>query len=174
MASTASTLRSGWLRRTKPLPSQPFTPTRDFVERLTSYDQWLRVRWGYEEGRWRIERKVAPTRPMPPDPHITVDDWKCFQDGCCLIMKLLPNQLDGRVFYTLFEGDMHRRGGADAVANELDDDYVTRARKQRQSWGEYVEHQAREAYRYMNRPRVIPESQRHTAPKGGMSIGGGW
>lgn len=155
------------------LPSQPSAPTKDFMERLTSYDDMLRVKWGHQLGEWRIERKIRRSYYIPPELFSNQDDYQCAKDGYCLVLSLLPNQLDDRVFYTLWCGDIQAQGGANRVADKMDADYFARYEKGKRQTGERLEDAARERYDYMNRVRTVTEDKCHTAPKGGMSIMGG-
>ncbi len=53
---------------------------------------------------------------------------------------------------------------------QLDREEKERDAKRREQFLDRIETATREAYRYMNRVRTVPESAAHTAPAGGMSI----
>ena len=94
---------------------------KSFVQRLHDYDPLLRVRWSDFKGCWLIERKVRRTRLTygdSPDPEVR----RRTAEGYLHVFSVPHNQLDGRVFLLLAEGDMWKQGGAAGVNRRLDEE----------------------------------------------------
>jgi hypothetical protein len=70
----------------------------------------------------------------------------------------------------LRQNDIWAHGGAEAVADAMDQLDLEQKWMMKRAIDDEFEAAARERFRYMNRPRVVPESMSHTAPPGGMSI----
>ena len=169
-----------------------FEVPRPFAAELAAYDSALRCRWSDVRQCYLIERKVSrgklfpPPTPLDPDASDSMhtreeaeaynreihDEWVAACDGYAIVLNVDRDCLDSRVFFTLYETDIWRQGGADAVNERIDKAYWDAKRKSREDFGDFVAAQARERFRYMNRPRTLPESVAHTAPEGGMTING--
>ena len=127
------------------------------------------------EHKFRIERKL-PTHVRviidPPNPLQDPSDRRAALERYVLLFDVHPNQMDDRIFYTLWATDMahttpHRKA-AEIVGR------ITRARERsKREFHDLVEVGARETYRYMNTVRTLPEGY-HPQPGeacfGGMSI----
>ncbi len=139
---------------------------KEVEAQIQTYDEWLRLRYGFAEKVWRVERKIRYGTYFHPGMFSSPDDYECAIDGYCLIIKV-PKQedmlytsfgrfthihdgLDLRILYTLWAGDMQRRGGAGKVADELDDAYYGRLQRSRTAWGDKTEYLARERWRGWN------------------------
>ena len=124
----------------------------------------------------RIERLLPAYVQViidPPNPLQDPSDRRAALERYILNFDLWPNQMDSRIFYTLWATDLpsgvkpdHK---ADAIVNR-----IKRAReKSRAEFGDMVAGNAREAYRYMNTIRTLPEGY-HPKPGeacfGGMSV----
>lgn len=84
-------------------------------------------------------------------------------DGHLILFEVERNSLDERVFYTLWMTDIERQGGAKAVSDAIDARYWKEREKAREDFRYYITHHARQRFRYMNRPHVLPEKFAHTA-----------
>jgi len=145
-----------------------FTAPKHFVQRLQEFDPLLRIRFSDYENRYRIERKVRQKRNV--DGLINPEERIAAHDGYECVLKVRANQLDARVFYTLWWGDIQRIGGPDAYMAQLDREDAAREEQRQTRFLDLIETATRDRYNYMNRVRVVPEAYAHTAPPGGMSI----
>jgi hypothetical protein len=165
-----------------------FDPPKQFVDDLQRYDHALRVVWSDHRECWLIERKVsrgkvfAPPQKLDPDdatPDLPLeqilehnrtayDEWRAASDGYMIVLEVDKECLDSRVFFTLWDSDIWAQGGADAVNERIDKAYHAAARKGREEFLDFVRQEARARWRYMHRPRLLPEDKVHTAPEGGM------
>ncbi len=178
----------------------PTTAPKRFLDDLHAFDPYLRCRWSTALDCYLIERKVTRGRPIPPkvlandetiqalseelraEPspalrreldhriRFMAEEYQAAVDGFIVVLEVQPDCLDSRVFFTLWDTDIWRRGGADKVNAELDERMDAVPRKSRAVWMDEVRGRAKEAFRYMNRVRVLPEKMCHTGPPGGMSI----
>ena len=151
---------------------------QDLERELRARDPHLRLRRARAEDHYRIERKVRVGSAgwIDPSRFTNWDDYETARSGHCLIMKVRPNELDSRIFYTLWEGDIQRQGGAEKVYQKIMATYQERLEKSRNEWNDYVETCARDAFRYINTVRTVPEgypTSRDPWARGGMSINSG-
>jgi len=98
------------------------------------------------------------------------EEYRAACDGYVLLMEVQADCLDSRVFFTLWEGDIYRRGGADKANDQIDNTLNDRRIARRAAWWDEVRQIAKEGKRYMNTVRTVSEKHAHTAPPGGMSI----
>jgi len=127
------------------MASKPYDVPAWFQERLHDFDNKLRIRWGYVEGNWRIERKVS--RGQAWAEFGGDDERQMVEDGYVLCLRFLPNQMDSRVFYTLFIGDMHRiRKYVDKMEQREADEIMYKRRK----YSEQNEYAAKQWWTTMN------------------------
>ena len=147
-----------------------YTAPRQFVQRLHDFDPLLRVRFSDSENRYRIERRVGLHGYAPSPAYGSPEDRKSAVEGYECVLRCRQNQLDDRVFFTLWHDDIWRLGGPDKYMDQLASEEADREAKRREQFLDRIETVTREAYRYMNTVRVVPESAAHTAPAGGMSI----
>ena len=175
-------------------------PTESFLNALRSFDSFLRCRWSTALDCYLIERKVSRGKPLAPlvvandetvqvlgeelraEPspllrreldhriRFMVEEYRAAVEGYVIVLEVPQNCLDERVFFTLWESDIWRRGGAEKVNTEIDERQDAVPRKSRAVWMDEVRGRAKEAFRYMNRVRCVPEKFAHTAPVGGMSV----
>ena len=127
------------------------------------------------EHKVRIERKL-PDRVRviidPPNPLQDPSDRRAALERYILLFDLWPNQMDDRIYYTLWATDMAHTTPArkaDEIVNR-----IKRARERsKREFHDLVEVGAREMFRYANRVRTLPEGY-HPKPGeacfGGMSI----
>jgi len=107
-----------------------------FKDKLHDFDDKLRCRWGRQDDMWRVERKV--TRGQGWMEFGTEDDMEMMRDGYVLCLRFRQNQMDNRVFYTLFMGDMHRiRKYADQM-EEREKEEIMAKRKRYSDENEYA------------------------------------
>ena len=125
--------------------------------------------------------KVRIERLLPSHVQIIVDPPNLLQDPSdrraaleryVLLFDLWPNQMDSRIFYTLWATDMaDTNPGRKAL--EIVNRIKSAREKSRAEFGDMVAGNAREAYRYMNTVRTLPQGY-HPKPGeacfGGMSI----
>jgi hypothetical protein len=140
---------------------------------LHDFDRDLRVRWSEPQGRWRLERRVSHGVVWPPsaiETAASMEDRRAAADGYVLVALLEPCELTERLIPVLRRADIWARGGANAVADEMDRMDVEQKRLMRQVVLDNAEAAARERFRYMNAVRTVPERAAHSAPPGGMSI----
>ena len=155
-----------------------FTVSRDFQRALTLFDPALRARWSDFRGCYLIERKVSrgTLDPVSHDRETgqvwDVDAALARMQGYLIVMEVGWNALDSRVFQALYQSDLWRQGGADAVAKAGSDRIREHQRKTREAFRDLVGVATRERLRYRDTIRTLPESQMHTAPVGGLSIAG--
>ena len=127
------------------MPSKPYNVPQWFAESLHDFDEKLRIRWGHQEGNWRIERKV--TRGKAWAESMGDDDREMRAAGYVLCLRFLPNQMDRRVFYTLFVGDMWRvRKYIDQMERREVDEIMAKRRR----YSEENEYAAKEWWTTMN------------------------
>jgi hypothetical protein len=149
------------------------TVPRDFVRRLRQYDDQLDCRWSDVRSCWLIERKVPDQSELLGGVgNVDAEDHLSAAKRCIILFEVDRNALDQRVFYTLWQSDMRRLGGSEAVCDEIDKKYFAAIAKNKEEYRYFVRHHARERFKYMNRPRTLDEKVAHTAPAGGMSING--
>ena len=139
---------------------------KEVETQIQTYDSWLRLRWGVAENQWRIERKIRYGTFFHPGMFMSHDDFECANEGYCLVLRI-PKQadvintslgqilhvhdgLDGRIEYTLWQGDIARRGGSRKVADEMDNAYYGRLARSKDAWGDKLEYLARERWNSMN------------------------
>ena len=125
--------------------------------------------------RIRIERKLPDAVRViidPPNPLQDPSDRRAALERYILCFPCWPNQMDDRIFYTLWATDTHRtRPGemADAIVNRIKN---ARA-KAKNEFGDLVTASAKEMYRYANAIRTLPQGY-HPKPGeacfGGMSV----
>lgn len=148
-------------------------PPRDFVRRLKRYDDLLDCRWSDLRSCWLIERKVPDqSQLLGGVGNVDLEDHVSAADRKIILFEVDHNCLNDDVFYTLWKTDMRRQGGSDAIADEIDRKYFEALAKTKEEGRYLYRHYARERFRYMNTPRMLPEKFAHTAPEGGMSING--
>lgn len=149
-----------------------FDAPKGFVRRLLAYDPALRIRWSDWEQRWRVERRLTHARSIDPGlfREHQYEEFVARCDGYIPVLYCGKEQLDNRVIFTLWVNDIQRQGGAKALADRLEQEEAIYRSKSRAKWLDQVYVAAQEKYDYMNRVRVVPESHRHSAPPGGMSI----
>lgn len=122
------------------MPSQPVsTISTEFTDRLAAYDPLLRLRWGQQEGYWRVERKIKRGGWYSPAHAVGMDDYHTTRDGYILSLKFRPNEMDERVFYTLWMSDMHRFKDFTGM---LEADEAAAFKKSRDEWGEKNQYMA--------------------------------
>ena len=143
-----------------------FTAPKSFVDDLQRYDRALRVVWSDNRACWLIERKVGRSKPSLPGAFADVDEYLAARDGCMILFEVDRECLDSRVLYSLWDTDIWRQGGADVVNERIDKAYYAAQRKGREEFLDFVRQEARARWRYMHRPRTVPENAVHTAPQG--------
>ena len=123
----------------------------------------------------RIERHLPDNVRViidPPNPLQDPSDRRAALERYVLLFDLWPNQMDGRIFYTLWATDMadttvDRK--ARAIVRRITD---ARERSKRE-FRDLVEVNAREMFRYANAVRTLPQGY-HPVPGeacfGGMSV----
>lgn len=125
---------------------------KSFVRRLQAYDSFLRVRWSDLECRWRIERRIAHARSVDPG-LFKESDYEQFvarREGYLPILFCHKEQLDERIFYTLWASDLQRQGGGAKVADRLTAFEEAFRKNRRARWLDEVYLQAKDYYAYMN------------------------
>lgn len=145
-----------------------FDPPKQFVADLQRYDPALRVVWSDQRECWLIERRVGRAKPSLPGAFADADEYLAARDGYAILFEVDRECLDSRVLYSLWDSDIWRQGGADAVNERIDKAYYAAQRKGREEFLDFVRQEARARWRYMHRPRLLPEDKVHTAPEGGM------
>lgn len=146
---------------------------REFLKRLTAYDSALDCRWSDHRDCWLIERSIPERSTLAGGQgHVDIEDHASAANRKIILFEVDRNALDERVFYTLWQTDMRKQGGADAIADEIDRKYFAAVAKSDEEFRYFVRHKARERYRYKNTIRTLKESETLTAPEGGMSIMG--
>lgn len=129
------------------MPSQPYGLPKWITRRLCEYDPLLRLRWGHQEGYWRVERRVKHGTDFDPRYATTDDDYEMMRDGYMIALKFRPNEMDERIFYTLWMSDMHRFKD---FARMLEEDERKVFQAKRKAWGEKNEYQARDRWTSWN------------------------
>lgn len=147
-----------------------FDAPKAFIEDLRRYDPALRCRWSDGRRSFLIERKVSRGRAFPPSEFGDPDEYRAASDGYMILMDVERECLDNRVFFTLWQSDIWRQGGADAVNDRIDRVQAEIFRESRVAFNDRNRQEAKAAFRYMNCVRTVPENAAHTAPPGGMSI----
>lgn len=146
---------------------------REFLKRLQDYDSALSCRWSDLRHCWLIERKIPERSQLAGGQgHVDMEDHVSAAARKIILFEVDRNALDDRVFFTLWQTDMRRQGGADAINAEIDRKYYAALAKGKERWRYYVRHHARERCRYANTVRTLKESEAHSGPEGGMSIAG--
>lgn len=146
---------------------------REFLKRLTNYDSDLDCRWSDFRGCWLIERRIPERSTLAGGQgHVDIEDHTSAAARKIILFEVDRNALDERVFFTLWQTDMRKQGGADAIADEIDRKYFAAIAENDEEFRYFVRHKARERYRYKNTIRTLRESETLTAPEGGMSIMG--
>jgi hypothetical protein len=123
----------------------------------------------------RIERLLPAHVQViidPPNPLQDPSDRRAALERYALLFDLWPNQMDGRIFYTLWATDMADTNPgrkALAIVNRI----KLAREKSRAGFVDMVEGNAREMFRYANAVRTLPQGY-HPKPGeacfGGMSI----
>lgn len=134
---------------------------RRFAMQLHAFDPLLRCVYDDKHSHFRIERKVTHGKTPSPSKFCSQSEYECARDGYTLVMRVRQNQLDERVFYTLWASDLQRHGGAQAVADHLDAIDSAKGVQQREAFLDYVDQGAREMFRYGNTVRTNPEHMPH-------------
>lgn len=151
-------------------------PPANLVRELRAFDPALRLRWSDGQARWRLERKVTRGAQWPASTIETAagyEDRIAARDGYVLVDLIAPELLNGRLVPVLKRADIWSRGGARAVADEMDQLDVDHRQMMKRMMSDKFEVAARERFRYMNRVRTVSEKHAHTAPVGGMSLNAG-
>lgn len=177
----------------------PTAPKR-FLDDLRCFDPQLRCRWSTALDCYLIERKVSRGKPIAPavlandetiqalseelrwEPspalrraldhriRFMAEEYRAAVDGHVVVMEVEPNCLDSRVFFTLWDTDIWRQGGADKVNKAIDERIDAVPRKSREAWMDEVRQMGKWIYRYCRTVRTLPEKMCHTAPPGGMAL----
>lgn len=129
-----------------------FDAPKSFVRRLQSFDPLLRVRWSDWEQRWRIERRITRGKSMDPGLFLA-SDYEEFVARCAGYLPILfcrKEQLDERVFETLYMADMHRQGGAVRVHEEAERMAEEKRQRSRARWLDDIYYKAKERWNYAN------------------------
>ena len=145
-----------------------FTPPKAFVDDLKRYDKDLRVVWSDTRACWLIQRKISHAKPSLHGVFPDADEYLAARDGYCILFEVDRECLDSRVLYSLWDTDIWRQGGAEVVNERIDKAYFSAQRQGREEFLDMVRQEARSRWRYMHRPRLLPENKVHTAPEGGM------
>lgn len=165
---------------------------------LKAYDDQLRLKRGvryhpYEisggdmltipEEHWRVERRVQGPIIVDDKPDdIGWSDWHEHQDPndrysaqekYLLVFVFWPNQMDNRVMYTLMMLDMQHKKHDKRVQEQIER-IKRKKQKANEAFGDMVGYEAKQWYKYINTVRTLTDRDRHTAPRGGMSIMGGY
>ena len=123
----------------------------------------------------RIERRLPDHVRViidPPNPLQDPSDRRAALERYVLLFDLWPNQMDSRIYYTLWATDM-----ADTNPGRKALEIVNRIKRARErskrEFHDLIEVNARDMYRYANRVRTLPQGY-HPKPGeacfGGMSI----
>jgi hypothetical protein len=149
-----------------------YDPPKEFVTRLKDFDAALRIRWSDAEDRWRIERKISRGKWINPSTfHASrYEDIISARDGYIPVLYCQQNELDERVFLSLWHMDIWRRGGSRRVADQMEARENGQRQSTRAQWLDDVWMAAKACKNYMNTVRTLDERHAHTAPRGGMSI----
>lgn len=148
-----------------------YHPPSSFTRALRAFDPALRVRWSDKDVNWRIERRLTHGTWADPAFFADPEDRQTARDGYVLVLTCQKEQLDNRVFYTLWDGDIWRRGGAKKVGDQIFAGLDTLTAARRRRWSDYIETCARERYDYMNRVRTLPDNARHTGRDMSITLG---
>lgn len=91
-----------------------YNPPTHIVARLTQFDPLLRIRWGDHSLCWLFERKLTKDRWVDPGSYSDRqgDEFIAARDGYVEVLRCEKEQLDERVFFTLWCSDVWRHGGA--------------------------------------------------------------
>jgi len=129
-----------------------YSPPNHFIERLHVFDPLLRIRWSDVQSCWLIERKLTRGQWISPDIYTSMqyEDFVCARDGYVPVLFCEKTQLDERVFFTLWMGDIWRRGGAQTVADQMEANETQQQIASRAGWLDDVYNQAKEHYFTMN------------------------
>jgi hypothetical protein len=125
---------------------------KSFVRRLQAYDPLLSVRWSDWEQRWRIERRLTHARSIDPGlfKEHQYEEFAARCAGRVPVLNCSKEQLDNRVFFTLWVNDIQRRGGGQKVADALEREEAAYYSKSRAKWLDTVYNQAKDYYTWMN------------------------
>lgn len=144
-----------------------------YIQELHEYDPLLRLRWAKGEKLVRLERKVS----IAHDVHLVgdaevedsiarrlYDDVQTVKEGYMLITKFPPGENQWpKILYTLFMSDVQRLGGAEKIAQAVEDreDYE----KARRTWNrrDDFRHMASDLFRHMNTIKTCPAGAGHKA-----------
>lgn len=129
-----------------------FDAPKSFVRQLKSFDPLLRIRWSDWEERWRLERRITHARSIDPGLFLATDyeEFVARRDGYLPILFCRKEQLDERIFETLWMADMHRHGGAKRMHDEAERMEVERRTKSRAKYLDDVYYKAKERWNYAN------------------------
>ena len=123
----------------------------------------------------RLERRLPDSVRViidPPNPLQDQSDRRAALERHILMFNVWPNQMDSRIFYTLWATDSHRATADRQMQAIVDRIQRTRA-KAKEEFGFMVGAEAREMYRYANAVRTLPQGY-HPKPGepcfGGMSV----
>ena len=149
------------------MPSKPVSSvSQQFTDRLAAYDPLLRLRWGQQTGMWRVERKIMRGGWYSPAHAVGMDDYHCTRDGYILVLEFRSNEMDERVFYTLWVSDMHRFKN---FIGMLEDDELRTFAKRRQDYGEMNYYKARDFWTSLNSSyRTRPIGKGDYDPRGNV------
>jgi len=125
---------------------------KSFVRRLQAYDPLLRIRWSDWEQRWRVERRLTHARSIDPGlfREHQYEEFIARCDGYIPALYCQKEQLDERVFFTLWCNDIQRHGGGKAMADLLEREEAAYRSKSRAKWLSDVYDQAKDYYGLMN------------------------
>jgi len=128
------------------MPSEPVSGVpKWFKDQLHDFDIMLRIVWGRQDGMWRIERKCR--RGHAYFEFTTQDDYNMVRDGYVLCLRFYPNQMDQRVFHTLFMGDMWR---VQKYAAEMEQREIEEIMARRKRYSDENEYAAKQWWTTMN------------------------
>ena len=129
-----------------------FTAPTRFVQRLNATDSHLRIRWSDYEERWRIERKITFGQSIDPNlfKETQYEEFLARREGYIPVLYCGREQLDERVFFTLWVNDIQRRGGGKQVADVLEREEEAYRTISRAKWLDDIYVQAKERYDYAN------------------------
>ena len=123
----------------------------------------------------RIERRLPDHVRViidPPNPLQDPSDRRAALERYVLLFDLWPNQMDGRIFYTLWATDMADMT-VDRKARAIVSRITSARERSKREFRDLVEVNAREMFRYANAVRTLPQGY-HPKPGeacfGGMSV----
>ena len=132
-----------------------YSVPQSIINHMTNLDPLLRLHWDQERSQVRVERKVTRGQPLNPELVSRKADYEMARDGYAPWLAFTPSEDNyAKLLHTIKVMDLWKRGGAEAVADQLERDEAREAEEKKVSRKSDFHEIGAEMYRDLNTPRT--------------------